>query len=108
MICLFIEWVVIFLVGLILFWVIGWLTGDKTYGAKDDERSELIKHKAIVGSWTFIFAVFIINIIFDFFNLRTGPLKSFGQPELFYLIVLIGSYIVFYIINRRRLSSNEK
>lgn len=32
-----ITWIVPLLVGLILFWVIGFLTGERDYGSKDDE-----------------------------------------------------------------------
>ena len=105
-----VRWIVPFFVGLIIFLIIGWFTGKKEYGAKDDERSQLIKQKAIVGSWTFLIMVFVINIIFDFFDLRTGPVNNvpFNHPELLYLLLLVGSYFIYYWIYSRRLSSNEK
>ena len=105
-----IRWVVPILAGLCMFWIIGRLTGKAEYGAKDDERSAFIKQKAIVGSWLFILMIFIVNIVFDFFNLRTGPLKNapFDHPELFYFILLVGSYFVYYFFYSKRLSSHEK
>jgi hypothetical protein len=45
--------VVPLLVGLVMFFIIGWTTGNKEYGGvetQDDERSQLIKQKAIVSS----------------------------------------------------------
>lgn len=108
-----IRWIVILVAVLIMFFVIGWFTGNKGYGGSsknDDERSQLIKRKSIVGSWTFLLAVFFINIIFDFFDLRTGMLKNapFNHPELFYLLILVGSYFVYYFIYSRRKSGNKK
>ncbi|MGP4078197.1 hypothetical protein [Halobacillus sp. K22] len=113
MITLLTGWAVSILVGVIIFLIIGRFTGNEEYGGinkSDDERSQLIKQKAIVGSWTFLFIVFVINIIFRFFNLNTGLLKNapFNHPELFYLLLLIGSYFVYYIIYSRRLSGNAK
>jgi len=104
------RWLVIIVTTLFLFYIIGWFSGSKNYGAKDDERSQWIKQKSMGRSWVFMLAVFVLNIIFDFFDLRTGPLKNapFNHPELFYLIVLIGSYLVYYFIFSKRLSSNEK
>ncbi|MGP4070341.1 hypothetical protein ACTWP7_17195 [Halobacillus sp. B29] len=76
----------------------------------DDERSQYIKQKAIVGSWSFLLIVFFINIVFSVFDLRSGFLKNdpFNHPELFYLLILIGSYFVYYLIYSRRVSGNAK
>lgn len=110
-----VRWTVPFLVGIIIFLIIGWFTGNgKKYGGKitkDDERSQFIKQKAIVHSWTFMLILLVMNSIFDFFNLtNSGLLKNtrFDHPTLFYLIILIGSYFAYYLIYRIRLSSNEK
>ncbi|WP_231378686.1 hypothetical protein [Virgibacillus sp. CM-4] len=104
-----IRWIVPLFVALVIFLIIGWFTGNKEYGAKDDERSQLIKQRAIVGSWIFLLIMLVINIIFNFFGLRTGLLKGapFNHPEIFYLIILVVSYFIYYRIYSRRLSSNE-
>ncbi len=93
--------------------IIGWFTGNEEYGGvnkNDDERSQLIKQKAIVGSWTFLLIVFVVNIIFNFLDLRKGPIKNapFNHPELFYLLLLVCSYFVYYWIYSRRMSENGK
>lgn len=108
-----ITWGIPALVALILFLGVGKFTGTEEYGGvntKDDERSQLIKQKAIVGSWIFMLGVSVIGIIFDFFDITQGPLKEnrLDHPSLFYLIILVGSYFVYYWIYSRRMSSNEK
>lgn len=115
MIILLVKLIVPFLLGLIAFFIPALFTGNKEYGGvdtKDDERSRLIKHKAIAGSWIFMLILFIFSTTFDFFNLNDGPLANFqfasDHPSLFYLILLIASYFVYYLIYSRRLSSNEK
>lgn len=98
------------LVGLIMFFIIGWTTGNKEYGGvetKDDERSQLIKQKAIVSSWVLLLMFLFINFLFDFFNINQVAPKL-EYPELFYLLLLVGSYFVYYWIYNRRLSTNEK
>ncbi|MFC7319794.1 hypothetical protein [Halobacillus campisalis] len=108
-----IEWAVSITVGIIIFLFIGRFTGSEEFGGvnkSDDERSQYIKQKAIVGSWTFLLIVFFMNIVFNFLDLRTGFLKNapFNHPELFYLLLLVGSYVVYYLIYSRRLSGNAK
>ncbi|SMH28884.1 hypothetical protein SAMN04488700_0996 [Carnobacterium iners] len=108
-----IRWIVTFAVGLIMFFVIGWLTGNNEYGVtskKDDERSQLIKHKAIVSSWLLLIMFFIINFVFNFFNLNDERLAmvEFNYPELFYLLIAIVSYFIYYWIYSRKMSSYEK
>jgi len=112
---LLVKIIVPFLMGLIAFFIPALFTGNKEYGGvntKDDERSRLIKHKAIAGSWIFMLILFIFSTTFDFFNLSNGPLGNFqfatDHPSLFYLIILVCSYFVYYIIYSKRLSSNEK
>jgi hypothetical protein len=109
----FIRAVVPLLVGLIIFFIIGWATGTDEYGGvktKDDERSQLIKQKAIVSSWLLLLMFFIINFVFDFFNLNDERLSlvPFVYPELLYLLIAVISYFVYYWIYSRRMSSNEK
>lgn len=104
------KWIVPILLGIILVFVIGWLTGNKDYGiavTKDDERSRLIKMKSIVGSWVFILMIFLIKFVFELLNLSQATIKL-KYPELLYLILLFGSYFVHYWIYSRRMSGNEK
>ena len=108
-----IRWIVAFAVGLILFFVIGRLTGDNDYGVtskKDDERSQFIKHKAIVSSWLLLIIFFIINFVFNFFNLNNERLAMVGSnyPELFYLLIAIASYYIYYWIYSRKMINYEK
>lgn len=105
--------VVPLLVGLIIFIIIGWVTGTDEYGGvktKDDERSQLIKQKAIVSSWLLLLMFFVINFVFDLFNLNDERLALilFVYPELLYLLIAVISYFVYYWIYSRRMSSNEK
>lgn len=110
-----VKLVVPFLLGLIAFFIPAWFTGSKEYGGvetKDDERSQLIKHKAIAGSWTFMLILFVFSVTFNFFDISKGPLKNipfaYDHPSLVYLILLVGSYFVYYWIYSKRLSGNEK
>lgn len=110
---LFIKWIVTVAVGVIMFFINGWLTGNNKYGItskKDDERSQLIKHKTIVSSWLLLMIFFIINFIFNFFNLDNDRLAmvEFNYPELFYLLIAIVSYFIYYWIYSRKMSSYEK
>lgn len=109
---LFIKLVVPFLVGVLAFFIPAWFTGSKEYGGantKDDERTRLIKHKAIAGSWTFMVILLVFSVAFDFFNLGQGPLKNipfaYEHPSLVYLVLLLASYFVYYLIYSKRLSS---
>src|SRR5690625_2561848 len=101
--------------GLIAFFIPALFTGNKEYGGvntKDDERSRLIKHKAIDGILLFMLILVIFSNAFDFFNLSNGALENFhfdtDHLSLFYLIILVCSYFVYYIIYSKQLSSNEK
>ncbi|EDP68916.1 hypothetical protein CAT7_06733 [Carnobacterium sp. AT7] len=96
-----------------MFFINGWLTGNNEYGItskKNDERSQLIKHKAIVSSWLLLMMFFIIDFIFNFFNLDNNRLAmvEFNYPELFYLLIAIVSYFIYYWIYSRKMSSHEK
>lgn len=108
-----IKAVVPLLIGLIIFFIIGWVTGTNEYGGvetKDDERSQLIKQKAIVSSWLLLLMFLIISFVFDFFNLHDERLElvPFVYPELLYLLIAVISYFVYYWIYSRRMSSHEK
>lgn len=110
---LFVNWMVPFLVGLVIFLITGWFTGSDEYGGvrtKDDERSQLIKQKAIVSSWLFLLMFFVVNFVFDFFNLRKEGLNNttFVYPELLYFLLAVVSYFAHYWIYSRRMSANEK
>lgn len=110
---MFIRWIVTLAVGVIMFFINGWLTGNNEYGItskKNDERSQLIKHKAIVSSWLLLMMFFIIDFIFNFFNLDNNRLAmvEFNYPELFYLLIAIVSYYIYYWIYSRKMSSHEK
>ncbi|MGB7459342.1 MAG: hypothetical protein WA887_00510 [Carnobacterium jeotgali] len=110
---MFIRWIVTLAVGVIMFFINGWLTGNNEYGItskKNDERSQLIKHKAIVSSWLLLMMFFIIDFIFNFFNLDNNRLAmvEFNYPELFYLLIAIVSYFIYYWIYSRKMSSHEK
>ncbi|TGA97857.1 hypothetical protein E4665_10690 [Sporolactobacillus shoreae] len=103
----FIEWLTTVLpVGVILFFANDWLTGDGLIfsGRDADERKRAIKYKSIVGSWTAVLALLIVDFLQDFFRLRSPlhypPIK---YPELFYLILAVVCYFIFYIINSRKM-----
>ncbi|MCM3737805.1 hypothetical protein M3215_18940 [Bacillus cytotoxicus] len=108
-----VKWVIPFLVGLIIFFIIGWVTGTDEYSGvktKDDERSQLIKQKAIVSSWLLLLGFFVINFIFDFLHLNDERLAlvQFKYPELLYLLIAMLSYFVYYWMYSRRMSVHEK
>ena len=108
-----IRYIILVLVGICLFFIIGWLTGSKEYGGaktRDDERSQYIKQKAIVNSWIFTIIFLIINFAFDVLNLRKEPLfdETVVYPELFYVLIAITVYFVYYWKYRKRMSSHEK
>lgn len=111
----FIKIIVPLFAGLLIFFIVGWFTGSKEFGGvetKDDERLQFIKHKAIAHSWVFMFVLFILNAVNDFLNVNKETLKKkvffYEYPSFVYLIILIGSYFVFYFIYHRRFSSHEE
>ncbi len=103
----------LFLTNLVvpLIWlaVVGWLSGSKDFlfKPKEDERKEWIKQKAVVQSWATLILFLLSNFLFDFFNVGDPRLEGFQMqyPELFYLAILLVSYIIFYIINGRKVSA---
>ena len=103
------NYFVIVLLAIILFPVVGWITGRDEYAgsSKDDERSRFIKQKAIVSSWIVVFGFLFINFIFDFFNLHKLQ-SQLEYPDLVYLLILVASYFIYYLIYNRQFSSNEK
>ena len=95
---------------IILIWIliVGWFTGSKDYiiGPNDDERKKAIKQKTVVQSWQALLLFLITNYFMNTFNINPevkglGP----GSLELFYLIVSISTYIIFYIINIKKMSA---
>ncbi|HLR72243.1 MAG TPA: hypothetical protein VK085_12550 [Pseudogracilibacillus sp.] len=105
-----IQIIVPFLAGSIIFFIVGWITGDEAYGGvktKDDERSQFIKQKAIVSSWVLLLMFLLINFVFGLFKIkRVTP--NMAYPELFYLLLFLGGYFVYYWIDNKRWSGNEK
>lgn len=100
-----IGWLTLLPVAVVMFFVIDWLTGDGlVFSGRNDERKRAIKHQSIVGSWTMVLSLFIVNFVSDFFQLYPySPLPPMKYPELFYLIAAIACYFLFYIINSRRM-----
>lgn len=110
-ITLLVRWVISLLVGLIIFFIIGWSTGTEEHGGvntKDDERSRFIKQKAIVSSWVLLLMLLFVNFVFDFFNINQRGITQMEYPELLYLLVLVFSYFIYYWIYNSRLSGNGK
>lgn len=101
------SWLVVLGVSLVLFLILGKVTGSEEHGYKtnDDERKKQIKHQAIVSSWIMLVAFFVINFFIDFFNLSDMRLNSMPliYPELLYLLIAISSYFIFYVMYRKRL-----
>lgn len=101
------SWLVIIVVSLVLFLILGKVTGSEEHGYKtnDDERKKHIKHQAIVSSWIMLLAFFVINFFIDFFNLSDMRLNSVSliYPELLYLFIAVLSYFIFYVMYRQRL-----
>lgn len=101
------SWLVVLGVSLVLFLILGKVTGSEEHGYKtnDDERKRHIKHQAIVSSWIILVAFFVINFFIDFFNLSDMRLNSVPliYPELLYLLIAISSYFIFYVMYRKRL-----
>ena len=69
-----------------------------------------INHNEIVSSWLLLIIFFIINFVFNFFNLNNERLAMVGSnyPELFYLLIAIVSYYIYYWIYSRKMRSYEK
>lgn len=96
-----VEWGVMLVLGIIMFFVIDWVTGEGLIfsGRNQDERKQMIKRKSIVSSWLALLILFVANFVRDYFHLgpvSTLPLK---YPEGFYLIVALVSFFVFYAFN---------
>ena len=79
-----VGWIIPIFVGLILVYSVSWFTGDKNYSGVetgDDERSQLIKMKSIVGSWVFLLMILLIRFVIDLFNLNQLTI-TIKFPEL--------------------------
>ncbi|NGP45575.1 hypothetical protein G4V62_11655 [Bacillaceae bacterium SIJ1] len=88
--------------------IVGWFTGNKgllfkSYQPDDDERKQLIKQKAIVQSWSTLLLVLLLNTVLKLLNIGT-TMEGQIYPELFYVVILLGSYVVFYLVNFRKMS----
>lgn len=113
MIGLLVKWVIPFIFGLSMFFISGWVSGTDEYGGvktKGDERSKLIKQKAIVSSWLLLLGFLFINFISNLLNLYDERLAlvPFKYPELLYLLIAVLSYFVYYWMYSRRMSVHEK
>ncbi|WP_239457226.1 hypothetical protein [Planococcus versutus] len=101
------SWLVIIVVSLLLFLILGKITGSEEHGYKtnDDERKKHIKQQAIVSSWIMLLVFFVINFFNDFFNLSDIRLDNVPliYPELLYLLIAVSSYFIFYVMYRKRL-----
>ncbi|QST00028.1 hypothetical protein IMZ31_18545 [Pontibacillus sp. ALD_SL1] len=103
------EFVLIYIIiPIIWILVIGWLTGSRDFffGPKDDERKQSIKQKAVIQSWATLFLFLLTNFLFDVL-IPDGRLGGGGliYPELFYLTILFLSYVVFYLLNMKKMSA---
>ena len=101
------TWLILIVISLMLFLILGKITGSEEHGYKtdDDERKKHIKQQAIVSSWIILLVFFVINFAIDFFNLNDIRLNdvSMVYPELLYLLIAIISYCIFYMMHRKRL-----
>ncbi|WP_037562592.1 hypothetical protein [Sporolactobacillus terrae] len=95
------EWSVYAFLGIIMFFVIDWVTGDGSVfsGRNQDERTQMIKKKSIVSSWLVLLLLFVSNFARHAFHL--GPIldKPLRNPEGFYLAAALLSYFIFYAYN---------
>lgn len=100
------EFLIYSLLTILILILAGWFTGTKEYvwGPKNDERKQLIKQKSIVQSWVTVFLALLSNLVGQY--LHIGPQQMNVSPECFYLILLIVSYIVFYIFNTKQMSAS--
>ncbi|EGA90202.1 hypothetical protein GPDM_06640 [Planococcus donghaensis MPA1U2] len=101
------SWLVIIVLSLLLFLILGKVTGSEEHGynTNDDERKKHIKHQAIVSSWVMLLIFFVINFVNDFFNLSDVRLNNVSliYPELLYFLIAVISYLIFYVMYRKRL-----
>lgn len=104
------KWIIPLFIGFFLFWLLGFLTGEKSYGSKDDEGYQYMKQKAIVRSWLLLIVFLFINFVFDLFKLKDERLAllNFEYPELFYLILALVTYFIYYLLYQKRMTSSEK
>lgn len=105
------KFIIIFIVVPILWMaIVGFFTGNKDYflGSNDDERKRSIKQKSVVQSWSTVLLFLLTNFLYDYFNLFDERLADVAvvYPELLYLIILVVSYFIFYVINNRKMSAN--
>ena len=104
------TFVVFVIIAILWMAIVGYFTGSKDYfmGSNDDERKRSIKQKSVVQSWSTVLLFLLTNFLYDYFNLFDERLADvpFVYPELLYLIILVVSYFIFFIINNRKMSAN--
>lgn len=101
------TWLILIVISLMLFLILGKVTGSDEHGYKtdDDERKKHIKQQAIVSSWIILLVFFVVNFAIDFFDFSDIRLNDVPMvyPELLYLLIAIISYCIFYVMHRKRL-----
>lgn len=101
------TWLILIVISLMLFLILGKVTGSDEHGYKtdDDERKKHIKQQAIVSSWIILLVFFVVNFAIDFFDFSDIRLNDVPMvyPELLYLLIAIISYGIFYVMHRKRL-----
>lgn len=101
------TWLILIVISLMLFLILGKVTGSDEHGYKtdDDERKKHIKQQAIVSSWIILLVFFVVNFANDFFDFSDIRLNDVPMvyPELLYLLIAIISYCIFYVMHRKRL-----
>lgn len=101
-------WGVSLIFGLVMFFVLGLLTGNNKWGydTKDDERKRYIKQRSIMNSWILLLIFLSSNFVNDILVLNNEQLAAFPikYPELLYLIVAVLSYFISYVIYSKRIS----
>lgn len=101
------TWLILIVISLMLFLILGKVTGSDEHGYKtdDDEQKKHIKQQAIVSSWIILLVFFVVNFAIDFFDFSDIRLNDVPMvyPELLYLLIAIISYCIFYVMHRKRL-----
>ncbi|MFD0769281.1 phosphoglycerate mutase [Bacillus sp. CGMCC 1.60114] len=98
------------------FVIVGWLTSDKSMAPwiKDDERVTVIKYKTIVQSWSTVFLFCISTSLTKRLGMSAeqwpylqnpiaSVLKEYVQIQI--LVLLVVTYVLFYIVNSRKLNA---
>ncbi|WP_270181135.1 hypothetical protein [Alkalihalobacillus sp. CinArs1] len=102
------EFLVITIAVVFVVLTIGLITGKKEFGVgpNDDERKRAIKNKSITQSWMTLVLFLLINFLTDLFNVNKEVAElSSANLELFYIVIAILSYLLFYVINSKKMSA---